>query len=101
MSGARGNVDQIRQLVAEGGTRDTEQLAGASLGQAVFASEPDLLAPRLRAHHFFALISLSTVLLLTPASYHRIVEHGEETPEFFRVASGLVLRLFPGSVFSE
>src|SRR3982751_3943729 len=48
------------QLVAEGGPRDVEQPAGAALGQAVFASEPDLLAPRLRAHHFFALISLST-----------------------------------------
>jgi hypothetical protein len=42
-----------------------------------------------------SLISLSTVLLLTPASYHRIVEHGEETPEFFRVASGLVLSSLP------
>ena len=42
-----------------------------------------------------SLISLSTVLLLTPASYHRIVERGEETPDFFRVASGLVLCSLP------
>ena len=42
-----------------------------------------------------SLISLSTVLLLTPASYHRIVESGEETPDFFRVASGLVLSSLP------
>jgi len=42
-----------------------------------------------------SLISLSTVLLLTPASYHRIVERGEETPDFFRAASGLVLSSLP------
>ncbi len=42
-----------------------------------------------------SLISLSTVLLLTPASYHRIVERGEETQDFFRVASGLVLSSLP------
>ena len=42
-----------------------------------------------------SLISLSTVLLLTPASYHRVVERGEETQDFFRVASGLVLSSLP------
>jgi hypothetical protein len=42
-----------------------------------------------------SLISLSTILLLTPASYHRIVERGEETPDFFRVARGLVLSSLP------
>ena len=29
-----------------------EQPAGAALGQTAFASERDLLTPRLRAHHF-------------------------------------------------
>jgi hypothetical protein len=42
-----------------------------------------------------SLISLSTVLLLTPAAYHRIVERGEETQDFFRVASALVLSSLP------
>jgi hypothetical protein len=42
-----------------------------------------------------SLISLSTVLLLTPAAYHRIVEQGEETQAFFRVASALVLSSLP------
>src|SRR6478736_3108479 len=48
------------QGVAEAGAGHREQPAGAALRQATLASERDLLAPRLRAHHFFALISLST-----------------------------------------
>lgn len=38
-----------------------------------------------------ALIALSTVLLMTPAAYHRLVERGEETEHFYRLASGMVL----------
>jgi len=38
-----------------------------------------------------ALVTLSTVLLMTPAAYHRLVEQGEETPHFYRVASRLVV----------
>ena len=37
------------------------------------------------------LVALSTVLLMTPAAYHRIVEHGEDTERFHRVANRLVL----------
>jgi hypothetical protein len=36
-------------------------------------------------------IALSTILLMTPAAYHRIVEEGEDTQRFHRLASGLVL----------
>nr|WP_228531049.1 MULTISPECIES: DUF6328 family protein [Myxococcaceae] len=36
-------------------------------------------------------VALSVLLLLTPAAYHRIVEQGEETQHFHRVASALVL----------
>lgn len=36
-------------------------------------------------------IALSVVLLMTPAAYHRIVEEGEATEHFHRVASRLVL----------
>lgn len=42
-----------------------------------------------------SLLALSTVLLLTPAAYHRIVEGGEETPGFFRVATVLVISSMP------
>jgi hypothetical protein len=37
------------------------------------------------------LITLSTILLMTPAAYHRIVEHGEESEHFERFASRVVL----------
>jgi hypothetical protein len=36
-------------------------------------------------------IALSTILLMTPAAYHRIVEEGEDTERFHRLASALVL----------
>jgi Family of unknown function (DUF6328) len=42
-----------------------------------------------------SLLAVSTVLLLTPAAYHRIVEHGEETEGFYRVANILVLSSMP------
>ena len=43
--------------------------------------------------HFTSLgcIALSTILLLTPAAYHRIVEEGEDTEHFHRFASRIVL----------
>ena len=37
------------------------------------------------------LVTLSTILLMTPAAYHRIVEKGEATEHFFRLASAMVL----------
>jgi hypothetical protein len=36
-------------------------------------------------------VALSTVLLMAPAAWHRIVEEGEETERFHRIASVLVL----------
>jgi hypothetical protein len=38
-----------------------------------------------------ALVAFSTVLLITPAAYHRIVERGESTERFHRFASAMVL----------
>src|SRR4029078_12967774 len=38
-----------------------------------------------------ALIALSTILLVTPAAYHRIVERGKETERFRRFASRMLL----------
>jgi hypothetical protein len=37
------------------------------------------------------LMAISIILLMTPAAYHRIVEKGEETEHFHRVASCLLL----------
>ncbi len=55
------------------------------------------LAPWLKWIHLVSLlfIAISTVLLLTPAAYHRIVEHGEETASFYRVAHVMVLCALP------
>lgn len=37
------------------------------------------------------LMALSTVLLMTPAAYHRLVEHGEDSEHFHRFASRVLL----------
>jgi hypothetical protein len=42
-----------------------------------------------------SLIAISTILLLAPAPYHRIVERGEETESFYRVASKFTLSSLP------
>ena len=54
-----------------------------------FAAMP----PLDKASHGIALacVALSTVLLMTPAAYHRIVYGGEAAPAFYTVASRLVL----------
>lgn len=38
-----------------------------------------------------SLTALTTILLMTPAAYHRIVERGEDTEEFHRFASRMVI----------
>ena len=55
------------------------------------------LSPWLKSVHLVSLsfIALSTVLLLTPAPYHRIVEKGEETSHFYVIAHRLVLASLP------
>jgi hypothetical protein len=52
-------------------------------------------APKLVHVISLSLIAVSTILLLTPAPYHRIVEGGEETETFYRMASRLVLSSLP------
>jgi hypothetical protein len=37
------------------------------------------------------LIALATILLITPAAYHRIVHAGADAPEFYKVASRFLL----------
>jgi hypothetical protein len=53
----------------------------------------DALPRPLRLLHVAVLgaIALAVVLLMTPAAYHRIVERGEETEHFHRLASRFVL----------
>ena len=38
-----------------------------------------------------AMVALSTILLITPAAYHRVVEEGENTAHFHRFASRMIL----------
>src|SRR6202790_4715841 len=54
-------------------------------------------APWLQWVHLgsLSLLAVSTVLLLTPAAYHRIVEHGEDTEGFCRIANVLVVSSMP------
>lgn len=52
----------------------------------------ETLPPSSRYVHVasLTLVTLSTILLMTPAAYHRIVERGAATEHFFRLASTLV-----------
>jgi hypothetical protein len=44
-------------------------------------------------------VALSVVLLMTPVAYHRLTGHGEDTEEFYQVASRLVIAaMFPLAV---
>jgi hypothetical protein len=53
----------------------------------------DKLPDALKYAHLasLALVAMSVVLLMTPAAYHRIVEHGEETEHFHRFSSRVLL----------
>jgi Family of unknown function (DUF6328) len=55
------------------------------------------LAPGLKWVHLISLllITLSTILLMTPAAFHRIAENGEETDRFYRVTHIMVLGSLP------
>jgi len=59
----------------------------------VFVEGFDQLNPTSKYLHLMSLllIALSTVLLMTPAAYHRIVEQGEDTPHFFHIGGRFVL----------
>ena len=53
----------------------------------------ETLPPSSRYVHVasLTLVTLSTILLMTPAAYHRLVERGEATEHFFQLASAMVL----------
>jgi hypothetical protein len=85
---------KVRHVLTE--SRMTLPGAQALLGFATIAVLIDgfkELPDMLKDAHLGALlcIALSTCLLIAPAAYHRIAEHGESTERFHRVASGLVL----------
>ena len=90
--------DKIRQVLTEArviipGNQALLGFQFAIILQAAFRE----LAPWLKWIHLasLSLIALSTVLLLTPAAYHRIVERGEETEHFYRVAHVMVICSLP------
>lgn len=86
--------DKIRHVLTE--ARLVLPGAQALLGFqfiAVLMEGFNQLAPHAKTVHLvsLALIALSTILLMTPAAYHRLVENGEETEDFYRFASRMVL----------
>jgi len=87
------------QFVAKRRTCDPEQPAGAALGQAGFAGERNLPAPRLRAYHFRWLISWMPSLAssrsgktflsraFSPSNArNRLMSCGESSPKCLRQA---------------
>ena len=59
----------------------------------VFAEGFAELSPLLRWVHFASMLSIivSTILLIAPAAYHRLAEHGEDTETMHRVASWFLI----------
>jgi fumarate reductase subunit D len=51
------------------------------------------LQPDAKAMHFasMGLMAMAMIVLMMPAAYHRLVEHGEDTSEFFRLAGRTLL----------
>jgi uncharacterized protein DUF6328 len=87
-------TDKIEHVLTE--TRVVLPGAQALLGFQflVILTEPfDNLPQSSKVVHLLSLgfITLSIVLLMTPAAYHRIVERGEETEHFHRFASSVLL----------
>jgi hypothetical protein len=70
----------------------TQALLGFQFA-AIFQSGFDKISKNLQYLHVtsLVLIALSIILLLTPASYHRIVEKGKDTDRFYIFASRMVL----------
>lgn len=86
--------DKIRHVLTE--ARTVLPGAQALLGFAfisMFAEAFDKLPASSKTIHLIslALVALSTILLMTPAAYHRIVEQGEETEHFHRFASRVLI----------
>jgi hypothetical protein len=63
----------------------------------MFAEGFEKLPSALKELHLasLGLMALAAILLMTPSAYHRIVEQGESTERFHRVASWLILCAMP------
>lgn len=86
--------DRVKQVLTE--ARVVLPGAQALLGFqfiAILMESFDALPKSLQYVHLgsLALVALTTVLLMTPASYHRIVERGEDSEHFHRFASHVLL----------
>jgi hypothetical protein len=94
--------DRIRHLMTE--TRVIIPGAQALLGFAgvtTLMDSFDSLPQTAKTVHLVGLlaVTLSVVLLMTPAAYHRLTGHSEGTEEFYQVASRLVIAaMFPLAV---
>ena len=94
-SGSGGDVgERIKKVLIE--CRMALPGAQAFLGfqfSIVFVEGFDRLPRHWQRTHFASLLAttISIVLLIAPAAYHRLAEHGEDTEHFHRVASGLLL----------
>lgn len=92
--GATPLSDRIKHILTE--ARMVTPGAQALLGfqfATFFQKQFDNLERSSQQIHLVSLIlvAVSIVLLMTPAAYHRIVYNGEDTEEFFRLASRLVM----------
>lgn len=89
---------KIRHVLTEARTLlpGAQALLGFELA-ATLADRFGELPPAAQAVHGAAIATtvLTVVLLVTPAAWHRIVERGEETEPFLRVASRLVVASLP------
>jgi len=59
----------------------------------VFTEGFETLSPLLRWVHFASMLSIivATIVLIAPAAYHRLAEHGEDTETMHKVASRFLL----------
>jgi hypothetical protein len=89
-----GISDKIRHVLTE--ARVVLPGAQALLGfqfASMLADGFDKLPPAMKWLHVASLsvVALATILLIAPAAWHRIVEQGEETERFHRIASRFVV----------
>ncbi len=88
----------LTERVAQALTEARMVLPGAQAllgfqGLVVLTSDFDRLPPAVQYIHLFSLLmtALATILLITPAAYHRLAEHGQITESFHRVATVFIV----------
>ena len=87
-------TDRIKQVLMESRMvlPGTQALLGFQI--VIFlVKEFDRLPREIQWTHFGSLVAvtISAILLITPAAYHRIAEHGEDSEEFHNFASRTML----------